>query len=408
MTNPSRTRTTWLPFSFALALLSGMAFGATPFEAKVMAESTPEVFGKVYKCKPGPWGDLQYYYIYLEAPERLVENFPMPNTTTKWSFPGATVKDLESLFDKAGLSAALQSYLLDPKHKVEQANAITVFPPLPDLMAMTPEQRSVIYKELAKSDLNEFHANPVLITSGSVDQWLGKSRLSEELIEIIRKFTYMRGSVLAFSDLSAVLNYVQSDAEAKDFFKTMTRTRSLILRMELKATSDAKAIASYWTGQNRNKDIEPMLTSSIETEGIERMDVIHLLPALPRRFIFAYPPTELAMMGRMPDCHWSSLNFFNYKPKEYFLDTRLATAHVLENYVKVEPPYHFGDVLMFLTPQGDAIHSCNYIADDIVYTKNGENMISPWVFMKIADVLRIYSNENQSTIQGYRIREATK
>jgi hypothetical protein len=164
---------------------------------------------------------------------------------------------------------------------------------------------------------------------------------------------------------------VQSDAEAKDFFKTMTRTRSLILRLELQKESNIQEIASYWTGQNRNKDIEPILTSGLETEGIERMDIIHLMPSLPRRFIFGYPPAELAMMGRMPDCHWSSLNFFNYKPREYFLDTRLATTHVLENYVKVEPPYRFGDVLMFLTTNGDAIHSCNYIADDIVYTKNG-------------------------------------
>lgn len=397
-----------LTLSVSAAILTSILLSPPQLVALEIADPAPEVFGKVYKCKPGPWGDLQYYYIYLEAPQRLVENFPMPNTITKWSFSKATVIDLKNLFAQAGLSQALQDYLLDPKHMVLEADAITVFPPLPDLTAMTPEQRSIIYKELALSDLNEFHKSPVLITSGSVDQWLGMSRLSDELIEIIRKFAYKRGSVLAFSDLSAVLNYVQTDAEAKDFFKTMTRTRSLILRMELQKTTNVQEIASYWTGQNRNKDIEPILTSGLETEGIERMDIIHLLPSLPRRFIFGYPPMELAMMGRMPDCHWSSLNFFNYKPKEYFLDTRLATAHVLENYVKVEPPYRFGDVLMFLTPQGDAIHSCNYIADDIVYTKNGENMISPWVLMKISDVLRIYSNESQSTIQGFRLKEAVR
>lgn len=391
-----------------MSLLMGAGFSASPFEAQLVTGAAPEVFGKVYSCKPGPWGTLEYYYIYLEAPERLVDNFPMPNSITKWSFPGATMEELRALFDKAGLSQALQDYLLDSKHTVKEAGALTVFPPLPDLTAMTAEQRSVIYKELGKSELNEFHHSPVLITSGSVDQWLGKSRLTSELIEIISKFTYMRGNVLAFSDLSAVLNYVQTDAEARDFFKTMTRTRSLILRIKLNKSTDVKAITKYWTGQNRNKDIEPMLISGIEAEGIEEMDVIHLLPSLPRRLIFGYPPTELAMLGRMPDCHWSSLNFFNYRPKEYFLDTRLATAHVLENYVKVEPPYHFGDILMFLTPEGNAIHSCNYIADDIVYTKNGENMISPWVLMKISDVLRIYSNESQSAIQGYRLEEAAK
>lgn len=405
---PSHLWTKFLPVSISAAIFASIILSAPQLDAQEAADSDPEVFGKVYKCKPGPWGDLQYYYIYLEAPERLVENFPMPNTITKWTFPGATVVDLKRLFNKTGLSQALQDYLLDPKRMVNQEGGITVFPPLPDLTAMTPEQRTVIYKELAKSDLNEFHSNPVLITSGNVDQWLGGSRLNTELIEIIHKFTYMRGNVLAFSDLSAVLNYVRSDAEARDFFKTMTRTRSLILRMELKKASDVKMITSYWTGQNRNKDIEPIMTSGIETEGIEKLDVIHLLPSLARRFIFGYPPMELAIMGRMPDCHWTSLNFFNYKPKEYYLDTRLATSHVLENYVKVEPPYHFGDVLMFLTPEGNAIHSCNYIADDIVYTKNGENMISPWVLMKISDVLRIYSNESQSSIQGFRLKEAAE
>ncbi len=395
--------TKFLPVSISAAIFASMILCAPQLDAQQATDSNLEVFGKVYKCKSGPWGDLQYYYIYLEAPERLMENFPMPNTITKWTFPGTTVVNLKSLFNKAELSQALQDYLLDPKHMVNQEGAITVFPPLPDLTAMTSKQRTVIYKELAKSDLNEFHSNPVLITSGSVDQWLGGSRLNMELIEIIRKFTYIRGNVLAFSDLSAVLNYVRSDAEARDFFKTMTRTRSLILRMELKKTSDIKMITRYWAGQNRNKDIEPILTSSLETEGIEKMDVIHLLPSLARRFIFCYPPTELAIMGRMPDCHWTSLNFFNYKPKEYYLDTRLATTHVLENYVKVDPPYHFGDVLMFLTSEGNAIHSCNYIADDIVYTKNGENMVSPWVLMKISDVLRIYSNESKTAIQGFRL-----
>ncbi|CAN5713290.1 hypothetical protein BH11VER1_BH11VER1_26430 [soil metagenome] len=407
MIKPSYLWTQWLHVSFVVTLL-GTAFSAAPFEAQVVTASAPEVFGKVYHCKPGPWGNLDYYYIYLEAPERLVENFPMPNTITKWSFPGATAADLKSLFSQAGLTEPLQDYLLDSKHIVKEEGALTVFPPLPDLLAMTPGQRTVIYKELAKSELNEFQNNPVFITSGSVEQWLGQSRLSGELIEIISKFTYMRGNVLVFSDLSAVLNYVQSDAEARDFFKTMTRTRSLMVRIKLDKSSNIEAITNYWTGQNRNKDIEPMLTSAVESEGIEDIDVIHLLPSLPRRFVFGYPPKELAILGRMPDCHWTSLNFFNFKPKDYFLDTRLATAHVLEKYAKVDPPYHFGDVLMFLTPKGDAIHSCNYIADDIVYTKNGENMIAPWVLMKISDVLRIYSNESQSTIQGFRLKEASK
>jgi hypothetical protein len=77
---------------------------------------------------------------------------------------------------------------------------------------------------------------------------------------------------------------------------------------------------------------------------------------------------------------------------------------VLENYNRIEPPFEFGDVLMFLNGQGNAIHSCVYIADDIVYTKNGENIASPWLLMKIGDVQRVYSYEGQSSIQGFRLK----
>lgn len=366
------------------------------------------MFGKVYHCNPGPWGQLEYYYIYLEAPQSLIEHFPMPNSVTKWEFPAATEGDLRALFTRASLPQALQDYLLDAKNCVNKDGRITVFPPLPDLSAMTPAQRSVIYAELAKTPENEFYFNPVFITSGSVDQWLGQSRLNPELREVIKKFTYMRGEVLAFSDLSAVLNYVKTDAEAKDFFKTMTRTRSLMLKLVVDDNTDFKSVVRYWSGRKRNKDIEPLVGSTLETEGENKLDVIQLLPSLARRFLYGYPPMELAVLGRMPDCHWTSLNFFNYKPREYYLDTRLATAAVLENYNRIEAPFEFGDVLMFLNAQGNAIHSCVYVADDIVYTKNGENIASPWLLMKIGDVQRIYSYEGQTSVQGFRLKASVE
>ena len=388
----------------SLAAVGTLLLGVSIPLTAAPAPPEPEVFGKLYTCKPGPWGDLEYYYIYLEAPDHLVEHFTMPNSTTKWVFEGATANSLKLLFDSAGLAPALQEYLLDPKRRVDENGLFTVFPPLPDLIAMTPEQRSVIYRELARSPLNEFHANPVFITSGDSNQWLAQSRLPEDLCATIKKMTYMRGQVLAFSDVSAVLGMVGSDAEAHDLFKTMTRTRSLVLRLRVKTDADLKQVVSYWSGTNRNKDIEPIVLSAAETADIERLDCIHLMPSLVRRCLYSYPPMDLAVQGRMPDCHWTSLNFFNYRAREYFLDTRLASLHVLEAYDRVEPPYAFGDVLMFMTPEDNALHSCVYIADDIVYTKNGENAAAPWLLMKIGDVQRIYSYEQQTRVQGWRLK----
>jgi hypothetical protein len=112
---------------------------------------------------------------------------------------------------------------------------------------------------------------------------------------------------------------------------------------------------------------------------------------------------ELGLKGRFPDCHWTSLNFFNLTPKDYYLDTRLAAAQLVENYNTVEPPYKYGDVLCFLE-NGEGLHTCVYIADDIVLTKNGDSILAPWALMQIKDVESIYRRSPATRIQGFRLK----
>jgi hypothetical protein len=45
-----------------------------------------------------------------------------------------------------------------------------------------------------------------------------------------------------------------------------------------------------------------------------------------------------------------------------------------------------------------------YLADDFVFTKNGANVISPWLIMKLSDVIDRYSVREEPTIQIYRPR----
>ena len=49
-------------------------------------------------------------------------------------------------------------------------------------------------------------------------------------------------------------------------------------------------------------------------------------------------------------------------------------------------------MLLLFGPKDIFAHSCVYVADEIVYTKNGNGRLAPWVLMKYADVARIYSN----------------
>lgn len=383
-----------------------MAMAALCASPRVVAgpppSETPEVWGKVYHCHPGPWGDLAYYYIYLEMPDHLMKLFPLPDRETKWSFPGATEASVRSLFEKAGLPKAFQDSMLSPEHRLLQGNVLTVFPTTADLMAMTSTQRSIIYRELAKSDLNPYQMDPICITNGDPETWFAHSSVRPELREVVKKLTYWRGEMLCFSDIAAVIAMAKSDEEARKDFKAMSRTRSLVLRLNTGNRSDFTHVAQYWSGNNRNEEIGPMLLSEMETEGTKSLDCTHLMPPLARRYLYCYPSEEFL---EPPDCHWTSLNFFNSAPIAYQPDVRLFAMYLQKDYVAVEPPYTFGDVLVYYTPAGEALHSCVYVADDIVYTKNGQTSAAPWLLMKMRDVERFYSYEQHVTLRGHRLRK---
>ena len=147
-----------------------------------------------------------------------------------------------------------------------------------------------------------------------------------------------------------------------------------------------------------------MLLSLVGNCPADGIDLLHILPPTARKLMNTYPSETLLMHGRMPDCHWSSLNFFNHEPREYFLNTRLAAYHVIERYEKVAAPYRYGDVLVFSQPNGDAYHSCVHLAGDLVFTKNGENAATPWIMTQLRDLQSVYVEGKGNSIVAYRQR----
>lgn len=372
--------------------------GATP------APSSPAVF----EANPGPWGRLLCAYIYLEAPQTLVENFPLPSPTPRWTLPDSALPGLPDFFAKAGLSASFIETLLSKERLVKEGSMVHLFPPQAELEAISPETRLTIYTELSKYPENDYHADPVLIIGTTVEEWYKGSKLRSEIINKIKQLSYVRGETTAFSDIPTLLNYAQSDTEARAIFKACTRTRNLMIRLQLDRSSNAEEIIKYWTfGVGiRRKDLEPLVQSVMELDGVDDLGIAHILPSLARKLLYTYPGLDMAKHGVMPDCHWTSLNFFNYEPHEYLLDARLATSQVLEQFVPVKEPYQFGDILFFLGNEtGDAFHSCVHLADNIVFTKNGRNILSPWVLMRLEDVEKIYLYKGNGYVQGFRRKD---
>jgi hypothetical protein len=362
----------------------------------------------VFEAKPGPWGRMLCAYVYLEAPASLIDECPLPSPNTRWTFPASSLAGLPAFFSHAGLSQSVIDKILTPKHLVKEGGLVHILPPLAELESLTPEVRAKIYTELAKYPENEYHADPVLIIGTGIDEWYKGSKLRPEIVQKIKQLSYTRGETIAFSDIPVLLNYAQSDSEARSIFKACTRTRNLMIRLKLDKNANAEELINYWsfgTGLRR-KDLEPLVRSIIELDGIDELGIVHILPSLPRKLLYTYPGLDMAKHGVMPDCHWTSLNFFNYEPHEYLLDARLATSQVLEQFTPVEPPYQYADILFFLdNTTGDAFHSCVHLADNIVYTKNGRNILSPWVIMRLDDVKKIYLYKGNGRVQGFRRKD---
>jgi hypothetical protein len=394
-----------------LGLLMGRANGVglliQPSAPSVVATDSMKVTSG-FHANLGPWGELHGDYIFLEAPKSLLENFPLPSTQPRWTFPLSFLPSIPVLLKEAGLADSLIAALTADDRLVKELGLVHIKLTVAELESLTPQSRSSIYSELRKHPQNEYHADPVLIIGTTVQEWYQHSKLRSELIKKIEQLSYMRGEAIAFSDIPALLSYAQSDSEARQIFKACTRTRSLMLRLSLNDKTNIEELLSYWSfGIGiRRKDIEPIIQSIIDSETLHDLPLTHILPALPRKLIYTYPGLDMAKDGLLPDCHWTSLNFYNFEPHQYLLDSRLATSQVLEQFDAINASYKYGDILFFLdNATGDAFHSCVYLADDIVYTKNGRNILSPWVLMKVEDVKKIYIHNGNGRVQGFRRKD---
>ena len=364
----------------------------------------------VFYSNPGPWGRLRCFYIYLEAPQSLVNEMPMPNTKPRWTLPASTASQLPQYFKDVGLSDSFRAALLDPKNQTVEGNVLHLFPPVPELENMPPRARELIYGELRKYQDNEFHYEPVRITTPTVEEFYATSKLSPDFIAKIAKMAYRYGDCLAFSDLPALLSHAQSESEVRAIFKGLTRTRSLMAHLELPDGTDLKPLIDYWTTRQppRLKDVEPLMQSIADTHGAERLGLAHLLPAQARKLLYTNPSLEFAREGIQPDCHWTSLNFFNFTSQNYLLSEKLAASSVLQKYAPVKTANQFGDILFFMNREtGGAQHSCVYVADGLVFTKNGRNALQPWLLMKLDDLKKMYLHGPVDRILAYRQKDAT-
>lgn len=354
----------------------------------------PGVEGRFRAADPGAWGTLERFTIDIRPPAEFIQPEDCPLQVQPWTLPGFDAASTARLFDKAGLSGGLRARF--DQGTTCGPNGCTVVLDLDLLSALDQTARDSLFPTLGRYPGNGNYFYSFRRHEDRIDPWLAATDLSARGRSLVRGLLYRQGNNLHFASQPVACSQLD-DADRVALMRALGMTRSVLVKVRIDRDTDVQRIADYWNQGRRNKDIGALLASMRDAEA-ESLDILHLLPPFARKRLFTFP-----VAGSLPwDCHWTALNFFNNDPDDRLLDTEKIIADFNASYRPVSTEaLQFGDVLTFIA-DGNAFHSVVYIADDLVFTKNGRSFWRPWVLMTLEESIRYYKTQSPLQIRAFR------
>ena len=355
--------------------------------------------GDLHVCNPGPWGDMVCRSILIEP---LHESMPLDatlNTHTRWFFKAGSLQDVAAILDKAGIADPLKAAVMGSLAEAEGGFIAT--PPADLVIDLSPRTRATLYQELGRWPQNPSHFKPFRIAPNQVDEWLGDSSLSPGTKALVRTLLYPGGPFLLFADSALVMRTLPLPEQRKRFLQVVYRQRAVLPKLQIQPDADVDGLVRYWGVRGREHRVRPLI-ESIRRSGGGEIDVAILLPPFARERLYSY---QLDEEMRFMDCNWSTMNFFLNAPDDRFSDPSFINQVVTSDYMPVSGDRRFGDILILRNSRsGEAVHVCNFIADDIVFTKNGGSRFKPWVLMRLQDVVDYYSLNDPVELAAFRLK----
>ncbi len=352
--------------------------------------------------QPGPWGQLGFSRIFIEPPEDFIPPDFVTAQPLRWVFTGYTEAALDALWRQARLTPGQIQQLTNPARRGATPTGIVLAPPAELVASLEPEARAAIYTALAAFPENALQRDPFRARTDEVEDWLDDNTLPPAALDFTRRLLYRRGPNSLFSDLDLLLPRLPDNASRTRLIKTLSRKSALLVQLHVPHQADVAALAGYWTSSRRRRDIEPLLASLAQRPQGGVIDIVHLLPRFARLLLYSYPVPSERAIDALRDCHWTSFNFANDQPDDRFTDITVVQQTLLNDYYRVTGQPLLGDVIVFLQPGGVCVHSCVYIADDIVFTKNGSSFSIPWTLAHLDKVVAFYSLTEPLEIRRYR------
>lgn len=363
-----------------------------------------ESYGTIHS---GSWGDLEERNIRLEQPMEYAGFETVTGAGVSWNFGSMTPSGVKELLLKCGCPEEVATKLISTQ-KSDATNPLILKPDEESILSLTPEVRSALYLALAQNPANRFQVAPYFIANGDIKTLFDSPHDSNaKAISLMKKLVYRRNGFTYFSDPEVVLAHLPSAKEGKEFLQCLTSENAVLMRLLISPNGDIDKPLAYWCLSMPGvlfKDLSPLFEAQKRLPNGGDISLLYLLPPLARNHLFTSPLPPEAGGEKLPDCHWTALNFFNEKPDPRMNDTAYASSYIEQNYYEIAAPGIAGDLVLLLDQQNRVVHSAVYLADDIVFTKNGINYANPWILMHEHDMVGEFSALEPMKAAYFRLR----
>jgi hypothetical protein len=370
-------------------LVAGLAFalsGGEPVAAPVPRQSAPSS-----AADRGPWGRLTVTPIVVSPPIEYVSTDLGRVDKPQWRLPGVSGETMSAFLTASGLAREDVDRIRQSARPDPAIGGLVAAPDADLLRRLEPGVRARLYVQLGRTPYNYDQAHSYRFQGTSPDDWLAGAPISDRTRALVAPLIYQNEGFLHFADLDLIRPGLD-DEELLKLLKTLHRQATVLAKLSIEDLSEVAALVEYWGRGGRRTDIRPLLESIADGGPDRSIDIVHLLPAFARDHLYRYPRITAADLERpvIANCLWTSLNFFSAEPDDRFLDVPHALETLRTQYYIIEQGYQLGDVIAFLDREGDIFHAAVYIADDLVFSKNGTSPMSPWTIMSIDQVEAYY------------------
>ena len=359
-----------------------------------------------HACVSGPWGHVRYLDSISEAPESCLKVASLPTNATSWFVDVLSPLALKQKLRGCNLSEEQLAVLQHCAAPATNGPGFCLQPPDTFIIGLAPRERASLYSLLACYTQNVAHAVPFRFDLETQQDWFEGARLEAGVETLVRQLVYCQGNLRLFSDLPLVMRRYPDPAVYANLFRALSREATVLAGLRIGPDDPLKELAYYWGWPDREEPVLTLLKTAQRAGPGADVPLALLLPPFVRDRLGQYPSSA---DPEFSGCHYTCMNFFSAQPDLRFTNLAEVARALQQDYLEVaDPEYQLGDVILFEKKGEGVVHACNYIADRLVFTKNGGSLVRPWLLARLDDLVNFYSYPKPVTLKVMRRRDLIK